>query len=167
MPLLCRFAGPAPGLALVFSVGILGSGSAMAQDFVPVAVMSGVARAVDGDDIAFGQVRVRLRGIAAPEDRTGLREPGGPEATANLAALVDGRIVECFLDGTTAGSTYRPVARCFVDGVDIGEQQVRAGMARDCPAFSGGAYRQAEVHARRSVNLSEIYELPGYCTTQR
>lgn len=164
---VARLTRPAFALALIAAVTNGFAGTAMALDFDPAAVMYGIARAVDGDDIAFGQVRVRLRGIAAPEDRAGLREPGGAAATANLAELVDGQMVECFLDGTTAGSTYRPVGRCYVGGMDVAEQQVLAGVARDCPAFSGGAYRQAELEARGRFDLSAIYDLPSYCITSR
>jgi len=118
----------------------------------------------DGDDIRFGRVQVRLRGIAAPEDYRGNREPGGPEATRHLAELVDGRKVTCQLDGTTAGRSRRPVGTCFVNGEDIGALQVRAGYARDCPAFSGGSYAAAEAEARAAGgDLSRIYALPLYC----
>lgn len=132
-----------------------------ARDFRPVAVLSGRAVAIDGDDIAFGRVRVRLRGIAAPEDRPGHRDPGGPEATASLARAVDGAWVVCLLDGSTAGGARRPVGVCLARGVDLGAWQVRAGVARDCPGYSGGAYADAEAAA--GGHLSTIYALPDYC----
>jgi micrococcal nuclease len=122
------------------------------------------AAAHDCDDVRFGRVQIRLRGIAAPEDYRGNREPGGPEATRHLGGLVDGREVTCHLDGTTAGRSRRPVANCFIDGKDVGEMQGRAGHARDCPAFSGGRYAAAEEEARAAGHdLSRIYELPDYC----
>ena len=126
-------------------------------------MMIGIATAHDGDDVRFGRVQVRLQGIAAPEDYRGNREPGGPESTRHLAEIIDGREVTCHLDGTTAGR-YRPVGICFLDGDDIGELQVRAGHARDCPRFSGGRYAEAEAAARADGNdLSKIYPLPDYC----
>jgi micrococcal nuclease len=127
------------------------------------ATLTGIATAHDGDDIRFGRIQIRLRGIAAPEDYRGKREPGGPEATRHLAELVDGREVICHLDGTTAGR-YRPVGVCFLDGQDIGAIQVRAGHARDCPAFSGNRYAAAEADARAAGrDLSRIYALPSFC----
>ena len=127
------------------------------------ATLTGLAVAHDGDDVRFGRVQVRLQGIAAPEDYRGNREPGGPESTQHLAGLVDGHEVTCLLDGTTAGR-LRPVGICYLDGEDIGELQVRAGHARDCPAFSGGRYAAAEAEARAAGrDLSRIYALPGYC----
>lgn len=131
-------------------------------DFVPAGVISGIADARDGDDVVFGRVAVRLRGIAAPEDRRGLVEPGGPEATAHLRSLVGGREVICHLDGTQTRN--RPVGVCYVDGINVNRAQVEAGHARDCPRFSGGAYAEAEARARRAGrDLSAIYPLPGYC----
>ena len=129
-----------------------------------VATLTGQATAHDGDDLRFGDVRVRLWGIAAPEDRRGLVQPGGPEARAALAALVAGRRVRCELDGTTAGRGSRPVAVCFVGGRDLAEALVRGGWARDCPAHSGGAYATAEAEARAAGrDLAAGYPLPGYC----
>jgi len=132
--------------------------------FEPVAVLTGFATAADGDDIAFGEVRVRLRGIAAPEDRANLRQPGGPEATAGLAARISGREVTCRLDGTTAGSTRRPVGTCEAGGIDLGAWQVRSGLAHDCPRFSGGAYAADQAAARAAgADIGAIYARPGYC----
>lgn len=132
--------------------------------FEPVAILSGPAVAPDGDDLAFGNVRVRLRGIAAPEFRQGRHEPGGREAAESLSAAVAGRNVVCHLDGTTAGSTRRPVGVCYADGLDLGEFQVRSGVALDCPSFSGGAYAAAEAEARRlGRDLTAIYQRPDYC----
>ena len=131
------------------------------------ATMTGIAKAHDGDDVRFGKVRIRLQGIAAPEDRRNLREPGGPEATEHLRKLVDGRELTCLLDGETAGRTMRPSAICYLDGHDIGTLQVRAGHARDCPRYSGGRYAEAEAAARADGNdLSAIYPLPDYCVPE-
>ena len=76
--------------------------------FSAAATVTGIAEAHDGDDVRFGRVQIRLRGIVAPEDYRGNREPGGPESTRHLADLVDGRELVCFLDGSTAGR-LRPV----------------------------------------------------------
>lgn len=129
------------------------------------ATLTGHPVAHDGDDLRFGvAVRVRLWGIAAPEDRRGLVQAGGPEARAALEALIGGGRVTCDLDGTVAGSSLRPVGRCWRGGLDLGEAMVRAGFARDCPAFSGGTYAGAEAAARaEGHDLAARYALPGYC----
>lgn len=51
---------------------------APARDIATVAVPSGTASVRDGDDALFGQVSVRLQGVAAPEDSGRSREAGGP-----------------------------------------------------------------------------------------
>ena len=121
------------------------------------------ARVVDGDGIAMGRVEVRLQGIAAPEDRRGRVDPGGKASSEALRQLAEGREVICRLDGTRA-SSGRPVGRCSVEGMDLGWAMVRAGHARDCPAFSEGDYAEAEALARvEGRDLSAIYALPDYC----
>lgn len=136
------------------------------DEFVAVAILAGVPRVVDGDGLAFGDVEVRLQGIAAPEDSNLSRQSGGPEATAELRRLAEGREVSCRLDGTTTGrdTGNRPVGRCTAGDADLGESLVRGGFARDCPVFSGGDYAEAEAAAQRAgLDLSRIYDLPGYC----
>lgn len=123
-----------------------------------VATLTGVATVQDGDGVLFGKVEVRLQGIAAPE----LKDSMGRESYLGLADLAEGKDVVCELDGTTANR--RPVGVCYVDGQDIGRQMIVAGLARDCPRYSKGRYRDAEAQAARAGrDLSAVYELPGYC----
>ena len=127
--------------------------------------MRGVASVVDGDGIAIAGTEVRLQGLAAPEDRRGRVDPGGKEATAALQALVEGKPVVCFLDGTKTRG--RPVGVCEYQGVDVATILVRDGFARDCPRFSKGRYADAEATARANGrDLSLIYELPKYCVSR-
>jgi endonuclease YncB( thermonuclease family) len=70
---------------------------------------------------------------------------GGFEATAAMRDLVLGGVLTCELDGE---ATYdRRAAICYLDGTDIYEEMIRLGLARDCPRFSGGRYKQAEREA--------------------
>jgi endonuclease YncB( thermonuclease family) len=138
---------------LILILGVLG---APAQE--SVATLTGIATVQDGDGVLFGQVEVRLQGIAAPE----MREPMGRESYLSLVQITEGKEVVCQLDGTTANR--RPVGVCFVGGQDVGRAQVEAGFARDCAAYSKGRYRDSEMKAREAGNdLSHIYELPKYC----
>jgi len=149
-------------LAVAIAIAAMPIGTPQ-RDFEPVATITGHARAVDGDDIAFGRVRVRLWGIAAPGDGRWL-EPGGPEATTALAALIGRAVVTCELTGETAGRSARPVAQCSVRGRDLAEIMVFAGLVRDCPAHSGQRYADAERLAKAAGrDLSAIYDLPDYC----
>lgn len=75
---------------------------------------------------------IRLNGLAAPERD----EPGGAAATRAMIEVVDGRTLRCELDGERTGD--RCVGACFLEGVDIAAKMVAAGLARDCPRYSGG-----------------------------
>ena len=130
--------------------------------FPPAAVMVGTVRVIDGDGLAFGQVQVRLRGIAAPEDSRRETHPDGPAASAALRELAQGQEAICVLDGSTANR--RAVGVCFVDGLDVGAAMVGGGWALDCPAYSGGMYAAAEAAARSAGrDLARTYVRPGYC----
>lgn len=128
-----------------------------------VATLTGHALVKDGDGLLFGRVEVRLQGIAAPEIGREKNQREGALAKAALEELVEGSMVTCFLDGTTASSN-RPVGVCYVGNSDLGEMLIRSGYARDCPRFSLGRYAIAENRARRNgLDLSAVYELPSYC----
>lgn len=113
----------------------------------------------DGDTIVVGTMPLRLNGLAAPEGD----EPGGAAATRAMVEMVEGREVRCELDGQR---TYdRCVAVCYLEGVDIAAELVAAGLARDCPRFSGGRYREAEMQAAATgTAIRASYPLPEYCT---
>ena len=152
----------------VFSLSVIMSVCAVvrADAKEPIARLSGIAAVKDGDGLLFGDVEIRLRGIAAPEDNHRKRDVGGRASSEHLRALADGQKVVCELDGTVTSdrSAKRPVGVCFVESVDLGEAQVASGNARDCPRFSGGLYKSAETSAREAGrDLARVYPLPSYC----
>ena len=114
-------------------------------------LVGAVARVVDGDTLYVGSTNIRLEGIAAPE----MDEPLGPEARDFLTAFALGKRARCDLTGER--SFNRQVAVCRIDGRDLGEVMVEAGLARDCPHFSGGRYGAFEVEQSKQLPL------PGYC----
>ncbi|MCP4406567.1 MAG: thermonuclease family protein [Gammaproteobacteria bacterium] len=166
-------------LFLALTAPVLGQEEVQSAEYLgfkPIAALWGLATVRDGDGVLFGDVEVRLRGIAAPEDSQKNREPGGPESTENLRDIVEkhktdrGQLMLCHLDGSVTRG--RPVGVCFLKypgGVggkmrDIGRLQVEMGHARDCPRFSGGMYADAEKLAKENgQDLSAIYPLPNYC----
>jgi endonuclease YncB( thermonuclease family) len=129
----------------------------------PHRILVGVVERVrDGDTLELEGRAIRLRGVAAPE----LRDPLGPESREALRQLVAGRTVACTPDGTR---TYgRIVAVCTVDGRDLGAALVAAGLARDCPHYSGGRYAALErAAAARGAPIGRVYPLPAYCRPDR
>lgn len=135
-------------------VGALGAseGIGTAPAKAASSTISGTAYAIDGDTIRVeGEGKVRLQGVAAPERN----EKGGTEATDFMKRLVNGKDVRCELDGSR---TYdRRVGICFLEGRDIGEAIIAAGLARDCPRYSGGRYRDVEQPETAKLPF------PGYC----
>ncbi|WP_116086418.1 thermonuclease family protein [Tropicimonas sp. IMCC34011] len=98
-----------------------------------VATVSGRAEVVDGDGLRVGPVAIRIHGIDAPEAgqtcraAEGGRWPCGVQAIAALDAMAGNRQVVCIaLDRDRYG---RIVARCTVDGADVAEALIRAGLA--------------------------------------
>ena len=81
----------------------------------PALALDGPAWVVDGDTIVIGRERVRIQNFNAPE----LHQPGGPEAKARMQALTLGKEVHC--DGKARDRYGRLVARCSVNGRDLGQ----------------------------------------------
>ena len=69
--------------------------------------------------------------------------------------LVDGRTVVCDLTGEKTHG--REVGVCRVGGQDVGAEVIKAGLARDCPRFSGGRYGSLDQPAAAALPF------PGYC----
>lgn len=136
------------GLALLFA-GLLTTLPAAATPWVGTVV--GVA---DGDTLtllAADRVshRIRLDGIDAPERS----QPFGQRARQSLAALAHGRTA--LADCGKQDRYGRAVCRVTVDGIDVGLEQVRRGLAwhytryaHEQPAQVRGDYAQAERQAR-------------------
>ena len=111
-----------------------------------------VTKVRDGDTIEVGKIPIRLNGVSAPE----LDEPLGPQSKAFMIDLVMGKRVRCELNGA---KTYdRFVGLCYLGNKDIGEAVVSAGLAIDCPRFSGGRYSPFE-----SRNAVKSIKAPSYC----
>ncbi|OJW58016.1 MAG: hypothetical protein BGO57_12240 [Sphingomonadales bacterium 63-6] len=102
-------------------------------------LITGKAYAIDGDTLDMDGFRIRLHGVDAPEaEQTCLREGSdwacGQASKAALAALVEGRPVECEQKGRD--NYGRMVAVCRVGGIDMADEQARLGMVVALPDFS-------------------------------
>jgi endonuclease YncB( thermonuclease family) len=115
--------------------------------------LEGRAHVVDGDTIRLNDARIRLKGIDAPEMRqTCYRSRRsyscGDAARRALAGLVSGKPVQCRSSGRDRYG--RVLARCIVDGADIGARMVEEGWA----VSYGRDYDREEARARsRSAGL--------------
>lgn len=112
--------------------------------------ISSPARAVDGDTLILTDLIVRLHGIDAVEAQQTCKRgtvtwPCGQEAKRSLAALVDGKVVECVQ--RSIDQYGRTVATCTVNGFDLAENLTRSGLAVALPEFSD-AYVDAEARSR-------------------
>lgn len=94
--------------------------------------LEGRAHVVDGDTLRIGETRIRLKGIDAPEReqacrRSGQAYPCGETARKGLIALVAGKEVRCRSSGRDRYG--RVLARCAVEGQDLGARMVEEGHA--------------------------------------
>jgi endonuclease YncB( thermonuclease family) len=114
--------------------------------------VQGIATVTDGDTVKLPAMRIRLRGVAAPE----LDEEGGPEARAFVERLADGQRLACTLDGRKTRNWCVAICR-LPDGRDIGAEVIAAALARDCPRYSQGRYADLEPKA------AAVLPFPSYC----
>jgi endonuclease YncB( thermonuclease family) len=107
----------------------------------------------DGDSLQMGEERIRLWGIDAPElhqecTRKGQPYACGKSARQTLVRLIGDRQVTCTpLHRDAHGRT---VARCAVEGADLGAQMVQAGWAIDYSRYSKGYYAPQQKEAKAS-----------------
>jgi len=115
----------------------------------------GRASVIDGDTIEVQGQRIRLDGIDAPESRqtctdktTGAEVRCGQQAAFWLSDFIGARPVVCVEGGTDRYK--RVLARCNVQGQDIGAAMVRAGWALAFVRYSRD-YVADEAAARAST----------------
>jgi endonuclease YncB( thermonuclease family) len=115
--------------------------------------LEGRVHVVDGDTIHLGDAKIRLKGIDSPEmeqtcSRSGRSYACGDEARRALVELVGGAPVQCRASGRDR--YQRILARCTVNGTDIGTRMVESGWA----VSYGRDYEREEARAAgRGVGL--------------
>lgn len=150
-------------LDVLFAFAIVCVLAVVAELVLRKEVLSGAAVVVDGDSLKIQGTAIRLQDVDAPELRQpcggdGQNWPCGAAARDALSRLVRGKDVFC-----TSGSQDRygrAVARCTVDGRDLGGEMVRQGLA---VAHRGGDYGadEAEARAARRGIWAGPFELPA------
>lgn len=114
----------------------------------------GRATVIDGDTLEIHDRRIRLWGVDAPEGRQscdgadGAAYRCGQLAANRLDRRLRDKVVACFEEDTDRYG--RLVARCEVDGEDIGAWLVRQGLAVRYARYAGNAYRAEEAVAREA-----------------
>lgn len=110
------------------------------------------SKIIDGDSLMVRGVEIRLNGLHAPE----YNEKGGQAAKNWMRSQYGGKTLTCVLNGQR--SYDRLIGTCYdPQGEDIVAALIAAGLARDCPRYSGGRYAQFE------TSQSKRFTLPGYC----
>jgi len=105
-----------------------------------VADVEGSVRVIDGDTFDVGGTRVRIHGIDAPEhDQTCINAEGvewacGAYVSEDIASRYDGTTATCQM--IEIDRYNRVVAKCFVNGRDVGETIVADGYAEAYRRYS-------------------------------
>lgn len=136
-------------IAAIMFLASLGATAAAAER---TTITGTVTHVRDGDTIEVGEVPIRMNGVSAPE----LDEPLGERAKKFMLDLVMGQPVRCELNGQKSYDRF--VGICYLRDKDIGLSVIEAGLALDCPRYSGGRYVDLEQAVAR-----ERIKLPKYC----
>ena len=103
----------------------------------------------DVDTIEVNTLPIRFDGIDGPE----LGTRAGDDGKRWMQRLVLRKPVRCYLTG--AKSNDRHIGTCYLPtGENLGALAIAAGLARDCPRYSKGAYAQYETDESRSLPQS-------------
>jgi len=99
---------------------------------VVTADVTGKAHVTDGDTVKIGDIRIRLHGIDAPEQKQQCWKAGqawlcGQESTNTLNTLINNQIITC--KGDTTDRYGRLIAVCYLKTTDLNAAIVEAGMA--------------------------------------
>lgn len=153
------------GLRLLLAIGLAIAVGAILRP--PGRQLAGEAFVIDGDTIRIGDATLRLKGMDAPEmrqscERAGVSYPCGEVARSALVRLLHGRKPACRIVGRDRYG--RGLARCSVEGKDIGRRMVEDGWA-----VAYGDYEQEEGSARaRGAGLwSGSFDRPSLWRRER
>jgi endonuclease YncB( thermonuclease family) len=132
-----------PGILVVILIALVAFGFLRGTSGKPQ-TFSARAYVIDGDTLAFGDTRVRIFGIDAPE----IAQSQGHVAKSQLLDMVRGQTLT--VKPRTRDHYGRVVAKVALpDGTDIGAAMVSQGYALAYTRY-GRDYARAERKARRS-----------------
>ena len=108
---------------------------------------------IDGDTIRHGETVIRFWGIDAPEinqrclKADGVEYKCGQDSKTALEVLIQDKPLVC--EYINKDRYDRDIARCKVDGLDIGGLMVSLGWAVDYERYSKGHYRAEQYQAQK------------------
>lgn len=108
---------------------------------------------IDGDTIRHGETVIRFWGIDAPEiNQRCLKADGseykcGQKAKMALEVLLRDKPLVC--EYLNKDRYQRDIARCHIDGLDIGGLMVSLGWAIDYERYSKGHYQAEQFQAQK------------------
>lgn len=123
----------------------------------------GAVRVIDGDTFDVGGQRVRIHGIDAPEvgqtcdDAEGRVWPCGAFVKEEVSRRYQGATATC--EEVEQDRYGRSVAKCFVDGNDVGEAIVSDGWAQ--------AYRQYSMDYDLAEKTAQVLGLGLWASTMQ
>ena len=123
----------------------------------PAVAYSADIKITDGDTIKIEDVKIRLWGIDAPELKQYCTKDDKPYACGKAAKLALESFVNARNEMGAKGEVQcnvldidrykRKVARCTLDGADLGSMMVRFGYALEYERYSEGFYTDAQKEA--------------------
>ena len=121
---------------------------------------TGRFHAADGDSLAIGDERMRLKNIDAPElgqtcEREGRQWACGRQAKEALQALVDTRDTKC--EGHERDRFQRLLVVCKAGGIDFNARMVRQGFA---VSYGGYGAEEAQARAEKAGMWAGNFEMP-------
>jgi endonuclease YncB( thermonuclease family) len=152
-------------------------GAALVSMFAPMVALSapvveGALRVVDADTVEIDGQRIRLFGIDAPEhaQSCGLEAATqwqcGAWASSEVRARYEGRRARC--RGEDRDRYGRMVARCFVDGQDMGRALVRDGVALAYRRYSRDYVAEEQLAAAHRRGVHAVgYQAPSDYRAER
>ena len=108
---------------------------------------------IDGDTIRHGETVIRFWGIDAPEinqrclKADGVEYKCGQDSKTALEVLIQDKPLVC--EYINKDRYDRDIARCKVDGLDIGGLMVSLGWAVDYERYSKGRYKIEQYQAQK------------------
>jgi len=115
-------------------------------------ILEGYFETVDGDTIKINNIKIRIKGIDAPDRQKHKPMAHWFDRSSSYMKLLLKNPLRCVLNGNRTYDRFE--ASCFIlpTGEDLGALMVVSGYAVEWPSFSKGIYTQFENYAMLNKN---------------